>query len=84
MLFRSRGMRPALIDTVLRYADIETPIGNHRVAVRLSADQLDQLRQDHGPSFAERAKDVVVVLVGAVVVTVLHAVGAAGRRYRHP
>lgn len=79
---QQRGMSPALIDTVLRYADIEMPVGGRCVALRLSPEGVRLLRQDHGAAAADRAKDIVLILADGVLVTVLRAIGAAGRRYR--
>lgn len=79
---QQRGMPPALIDAVLRYADIELPVGERCVALRLSPEGVGQVREDCSPSIADRAKDIVLILADSVLVTVLHSYGAAGRRYR--
>lgn len=83
---QQRGMTSALIDTVLRHADIEMPVGDRRIALRLSPDAVHYLRHDQGAALADRAKDIVLIFADDVLVTALHAIGAAGRRYRrrHP
>jgi hypothetical protein len=78
---RQCGVPPALIDTVLHYADIELPMVARHVALRLSAASIHQLRDEHGPALADRAATVVLILGDGVVLTVLRAAGQPSRRY---
>lgn len=79
---QQRGVTPALIDTVLHYADIEMQVGGRCIALRLSPEGVRHLRRDYGAALADRARDIVLILADDVLVTVLHALGPAGRRYR--
>ena len=56
------GAPPALIDTVLQYADIELAIGDRRIALRLSPARVAQLRVELGAERAERVASIVVIL----------------------
>jgi hypothetical protein len=78
---QQRGVPSALIDTVFSYADIEAPVGEGRIAARLSCRAVRRLQHDCGPVLAERARNIVLILAGEVLVTVLHAQGHPGRRY---
>lgn len=80
-LARQCGVSPALIDTVLHYADIELPIGDRRIALRLSATGVGQLRDERGAATADRTQTVVLILADNVLVAVLRAMGQPSRRY---
>lgn len=79
---QQRGIALALIDTVLRHADIEMPVGGRCVALRLSVEGIRLLRRECGAARADRAKDIVLILADGVLVTAMRAIGAAGRHYR--
>lgn len=79
---QQRGVPPPLAALVLEHADIEMPLARGRTALRLSARALDDLAQDRSPALADQAKDVVLILAGEVLVTVLHAWGRPSRLYR--
>lgn len=77
------GVTPALIRTLLEYADIEMPVGRGCTALRVSDQGLYQLSGDQGAALADRVKDIVLIVAeNEVLVTVLHARGRPGRRYR--
>lgn len=75
------GAPPALIDTVLHYADIELPIGDRRTALRLSPEGVAQLRAQQGAVLADRAASIVLILTDGVLATVLRAIGKPSRCY---
>lgn len=79
---QQRGLVPTLIALVASYADLEIPVGSGRVAVRLSYRAVRRLAHERGATVADRARNVVLILAGDVLVTVLHAHGQASRRYR--
>lgn len=79
---QQRGVPPALAAVVLDHADMEMSLAGGRIALRLSSRALDYLAQDRTPALAEQAKDVVLILAGDVLVTVLRAWGRASRHYR--
>lgn len=78
---QQRAVPPWLVELVVRHADLELPLGERRMALRLSPDAVATLRRDHGMDTAERARSVVLVMVDGVVATVLRAIGKPSRRY---
>ena len=79
---QQRGMRPVWIDLLLRYADLDVPVGDGCVALSLSRHALTRLKAEHGPSLADRIRHVVLVVAGDAIVTVLHANGSTSRYWR--
>lgn len=78
---RQYGVPPALIDTILNYADIELPMGDRRTALRLSPAGVGHLRDERGALSANRARSVVLILADNVLVAVLRATGQPSRHY---
>ncbi|MEM9966213.1 MAG: hypothetical protein AAGC58_12800 [Asticcacaulis sp.] len=79
---QQQAVLPHLVETVLLHADIEMPLANDQLALRLSSDALHGLAHDYSLSLAEQVKDVVLILNGKALVTVLRAWGQPGRSYR--
>jgi hypothetical protein len=82
---QQRGIRPAVVDFVLRNADRDLEAGNGCRAYRISKKGLAELLS-HGAKVGEvaLATNVVVILHedSGEVITVMHDRNKAGRRYR--
>ena len=76
------AITPELIDAVLNYADLEFRVSKRQVALRLSAEALLALQQEHGRSVADRAASVVLILVDEAVVLAMRAIGPPSRRHQ--
>lgn len=76
------AITPALIGTVLDYADLEFRVGSRQVAIRLSAEALLALQLEHGRAIADRAASVVLIQVDGVVALAMRALGPPSRSHQ--
>ena len=80
-----RGIRPAELDAVLRYGDVEVRLPGGAHSLSMSRTALDELRNEGTEAhFIERLRRVAIVIANdqGSVVTALKVYGREGRRYR--
>jgi hypothetical protein len=80
-----RGVPHALLQNLIDHADVETPVGGGCFALSISRSRLQEedIRLSFG-SAIDRVAGLAVICDGdyGAVVTILHARGPVGRRYR--
>ncbi len=81
---RQRGIGGDLIDAFLSLADWETPVGSGCTALSISRrlKRDPDIRAAFGPLLDRIARLAMVMAPDGEVVTVMHARGETGRRYR--
>jgi hypothetical protein len=82
---QQRGVRSAVVDFIVRHADVELEAGNGCRSLRISKKGRATLIRNGEPvADVERATNVIVVVCeeSNEVVTVMHDCNSLGRRYR--
>jgi hypothetical protein len=81
---QTRGIPQHIIDAILVHADRRCFVGQGRRALMVSRRRLDGLAGVIPAADRERMKGVMLITsrFGTAIITVLHAHGRRGRRYR--